>query len=45
LELVQGDRRVKLKSGDAVHFFSRPERQSITNTGRAPAVALWVGTM
>ena len=45
LELVQGDRRVVLKKGDAVHFWSRPDQQSITNTGDHLAVVLWVGTM
>jgi transcriptional regulator with XRE-family HTH domain len=45
LELVQGDRRVVLKKGDAAHFWSRPDQQSITNTGKQMAVILWVGTM
>ncbi len=45
LELVQGEQAVQMGPGDAVHFFSDPQRQSITNLGDELAVALWAGTL
>ncbi|MBN2125793.1 MAG: helix-turn-helix domain-containing protein [Deltaproteobacteria bacterium] len=45
LGLVQGESTVQLSEGDSVHFWSYPEKQSITNNGRELAVALWVGTL
>jgi len=45
LELVHGDQEVTLKEGDAVHIWTEPQRQAITNSGRERAVVLWVGTM
>jgi len=45
LELLHGDRTVKLKEGDAVHFFADPKRQSITNRSKRLSIALWVGTV
>lgn len=45
VELVSGRQKVVLAKGDAVHFWSDPERQSITNTGEERAVVLWVGTL
>ncbi len=45
VELIHGEQRVPLKDGDAVHVWSDPEHQSITNTGRRTAVILWVGTI
>jgi len=45
LELVQGEDRVSLGQGDAVHFFAQLQGQRVTNPGRDPAVALWVGTL
>jgi transcriptional regulator with XRE-family HTH domain len=45
LELVQGAQTVRMGPGDAVHFFSEPQHQSISNLGDELAVALWVGTL
>jgi len=45
LELVQGEDRVSLGQGDAVHFFTQTQGQRVTNQGREPAVVLWVGTL
>lgn len=45
LELVQGDEAVRMERGDAVHFWSQPQKQRITNVGQGLAVALWVGTL
>lgn len=45
LELIQGESRTELLKGDSVHFWSYPEKQSITNRGKGLAVALWVGTL
>ncbi|MFH1033672.1 MAG: XRE family transcriptional regulator [Pseudomonadota bacterium] len=45
LELVQGERVVELQVGDAIHFWSEPQKQRITNLGQELAVALWVGTL
>lgn len=45
LELVQGERVVRLEKGDAIHFWSEPQKQRITNVGQELAVALWVGTL
>ena len=45
LELNHSDRSVTLEEGDAVHFWSEPTKQSITNTGDQQAVVLWVGTI
>lgn len=45
LELMQGDEAVRMEAGDAVHFWSQPQKQRITNVGQGLAVALWVGTL
>jgi len=45
LELVQGEEAVRMVQGDAVHFWSQPQKQRITNVGKGKAVALWVGTL
>lgn len=45
LELVQGERVVGLEAGDAIHFWSEPHKQRITNVGQETAVAMWVGTL
>lgn len=45
IELVQGDDTVELHQGDAVHFWSIPERQKIANTSESVAVVFWVGTL
>lgn len=44
LELVHGDKVVYLAEGDAVHLWSEPQRQVVTNNGHEMAVVLWVGT-
>ncbi len=45
LELVQGEQTIRLGVGDSVHFWSDPQRQSITNVSGEQAVAMWVGTL
>ena len=45
LELVHGDRAVRISEGDTVHFWSDPAKQRITNIGDRRAVVLWVGTL
>lgn len=45
LQLTQGDRSVDLGAGDAVHFWSQPKNQMVTNPGDELAVVMWVGTM
>jgi len=45
LELIYGERTVLLSEGDTVHFWSKPEMQSITNRTKELAIALWVGTL
>jgi transcriptional regulator with XRE-family HTH domain len=45
LELEQGERLVRMNQGDAIHFWSEPQKQRITNVGQELAVALWVGTI
>ena len=45
VELTCGDQNIQLSQGDAVHFWSIPERQKITNKNSRQAVALWVGTL
>jgi transcriptional regulator with XRE-family HTH domain len=45
LELVHGDEVVTLRRGDAVHLWTEPSRQAVTNRGRGLAVVLWVGTL
>lgn len=45
VELVHGDSTFTLKTGDAVHYWSIPENQSISNTAKDLAVVLWVGTL
>lgn len=45
LELVHGDKVIRMIPGDAAHFWSDPERQLVSNPGREMAVVLWVGTM
>jgi transcriptional regulator with XRE-family HTH domain len=45
LELAYGEQVFSLAEGDVIHFWSRPEHQQITNRNKAPAIALWVGTL
>jgi len=45
LELVQGEQVIQMIKGDAVHFWSNPQRQRITNVGEELAVVMWVGTL
>lgn len=45
LELSRGQRVVHLTQGDAVHFWTEPRRQAVTNCGQGLAVVMWVGTM
>lgn len=45
LELVHGDQTITLEENDAVHIWTDPQSQSITNTGDRPAVVLWVGVL
>jgi len=45
LELVHGDRTLHMSAGDAVHYWSNLEKQSITNKSKGLAIALWVGTL
>ena len=45
LSLVHGDKTLTMVQGDAVHLWSRPEHQLVSNDGEELAVVLWVGTM
>jgi transcriptional regulator with XRE-family HTH domain len=45
LELVHGERVVRLGEGDAVHFWSDPVNQRITNVGSERAIVVWIGTV
>ncbi len=45
LELTYEERVIMLNEGDMVHFWTEPGKQHITNTSKARAIALWVGTM
>lgn len=45
LALTHGDRDLTLSRGDAVHLWTEPERQQVTNDGDDMAVVLWVGTI
>jgi transcriptional regulator with XRE-family HTH domain len=45
LDLTQADRSVVMVEGDAVHVWTDPDKQIITNTGDGVAVVLWVGTL
>jgi transcriptional regulator with XRE-family HTH domain len=45
VRLVHGEDTWILQAGDAVHFFSFPENQEITNESKAVAVVFWVGTL
>lgn len=45
LELTHGDKVVQMVQGDAVHLWSQPQRQLVSNQGKELAVVLWVGTM
>ncbi|MCB2191200.1 MAG: XRE family transcriptional regulator [Deltaproteobacteria bacterium] len=45
LELIHGDKVIQMVQGDAVHFWSQPDRQLVSNQGTELAVVLWVGTM
>ena len=45
LELVHGDKVIQMVQGDAVHLWSQPQRQLVSNQGDELAVVLWVGTM
>lgn len=45
LELVHGDKVIQMVQGDAVHLWSQPDRQMVSNQGDDLAVVLWVGTI
>jgi len=45
VRLVHGEDEWVLQTGDAVHFFTFPDRQEIANESRAVAVVFWVGTL
>jgi len=45
VRLVHGEDSLVLQAGDAVHFFTFPENQRISNESRAVAVVFWVGTL
>ena len=45
LELVHDKSTIQIKQGDAVHFWSDPRNQRITNTSTRVAFVLWVGTL
>ncbi len=45
LELIYGERTVLLSEGDAVHYWSMQEKQSITNRSKDLTIALWIGTI
>jgi transcriptional regulator with XRE-family HTH domain len=45
VRLVHDQDSILLHAGDAVHFFTFPENQRITNEARAVAVVFWVGTL
>lgn len=45
LELVHPEGTVLLNKGDAVHLWTQPDNQSITNSGDRLAVVLWIGTL
>ena len=45
IELVHGERTIKLSEGDSVHFWSEPDRQKITNENKEIAIILWIGTL
>ncbi len=45
LELVHDESTVRMKKGDAVHFWAEPKRQSVTNIGKGIAYVLWLGTL
>ena len=43
--LVHGEQTVILCAGDSAHFWSNPEKQMITNSGKEAAIIIWVGTL
>jgi transcriptional regulator with XRE-family HTH domain len=45
VELVHADRTIRMNTGDAVHYFTNPNRQIITNKDERTAVVFWVGTL
>ncbi len=45
VELMYGDQALRLLKGDSVHYWSIPERQTITNKSKELAIVLWVGTL
>ena len=45
VELILGNDTIELSLGDAVHFWSIPENQRITNRSKATAVVFWIGTL
>jgi len=45
LQLTYEDQIIQLAQGDAAHFWTKPDKQYITNISKALAVALWVGTI
>jgi transcriptional regulator with XRE-family HTH domain len=45
LDLVHSEKSVILEEGDAIHVWTDPKNQEITNRGKNQAVVLWVGTL
>ena len=45
VELIHGDERITLSEGDAVHYWSVPEKQLVTGRSKGRAAVLWVGTL
>jgi transcriptional regulator with XRE-family HTH domain len=45
VELVHNDKKILLKKGDSVHYWTDIENQSITNISKKRAIILWVGTI
>jgi transcriptional regulator with XRE-family HTH domain len=45
LELRHGEDVVTLSQGDAVHLWTEPRNQAVTNPGKNQAVVMWVGTL
>lgn len=45
LQLTYEEQSIQLAQGDAAHFWTKPDKQYITNISKTIAVALWVGTI
>ena len=45
VELILSDETFCMVEGDAVHYWSKPERQEITNDSTTRSIVLWVGTI